>query len=139
LSVLVVDANPDSADSLCLLLDRWGHRPLAAYDQAVAWEVALNGRPDVVLLEVLLPGLDGWEWTRRVRAEPSLRQTLIIAVTVCGLPSDRKRSHAAGLDFHLLKPVDPELLRNILAEFAAERQGPEPQTRGGPQLAGVVG
>jgi CheY-like chemotaxis protein len=138
LSVLVVDgSNRDAADSLCLLLSLWGHRPFVTYDAASAWKVALRYRPDVVLLEVAMLGSDGWGWARRLLAEPSLRGTRVVAVTVCGRPGDRKKSHAAGLDPHLVKPVEPELLRDVLAGFAADGRPAADLEDGVPAVAEV--
>jgi DNA-binding response OmpR family regulator len=115
---LVVEDDRDTAESLCLLLDGWGHRPLAACDAAAAWEKALARRPDVVLLDIGLPGVDGWELARRLRAESGLDRAVVVAVTGHGTDADRKESEAAGIDDHLVKPVDPERLRRLLAALA---------------------
>jgi CheY-like chemotaxis protein len=122
LCVLAVDDNRDAADSLGLMLALWGHRPLVAYDPAAALSLALHERPDVVLLDLGLRGMDGWQLARRLRAEPGLGGISIIAVTGYGRPADGEKSREAGID-HLLKPVEPDLLQRLLAAHGAGRGG----------------
>jgi DNA-binding response OmpR family regulator len=122
LCVLAVEDNHDAADSLGLLLSLWGHRPLVAYDAASAWATALAARPDVVVLDLRLPDMSGWDLARRLRAEPSLTGVKLIAVTGCDRDADRRRSEAAGIDWHLIKPVDPELLRQVLTVCGLRRR-----------------
>jgi CheY-like chemotaxis protein len=114
LCVLVVDDGPDTAETWCFLLAQWGHRPLAAYDAAAAWAVAKSEKPDVVLLDIGLPGVDGWELARRLRAEPTLAGIQFIAVTGRHTKADHEKSAAAGFLGHLVKPVDPDYLRGLL-------------------------
>jgi CheY-like chemotaxis protein len=123
LCVLAVDDNPDAADSLGLMLALWGHRPLVAYESAAALSVALHERPDVVLLDIGLRGMDGWQLARRLRAEPRLGGIVLIAVTGHGRADDHERSRQAGIDHHLLKPVEPDLLQRLLAAYQAGRLG----------------
>jgi two-component system CheB/CheR fusion protein len=122
LCVLAVDDNRDAADSLGLLLSLWGHRPLVAYDAAGAWAAALGARPDVVVLDLRLPDMSGWDLARRLRAEPALNGVKLIAVTGCDRDADRSRSEAAGIDWHLIKPVEPELLRQVLTVCGLRRR-----------------
>jgi CheY-like chemotaxis protein len=117
LSVLAVDDNKDVASTLCLLLSAWGHRARMACDAAAAWQAALAERPDVVLLDLGLPDVDGWELARRLRAHPDLAGVVLIALTGHGHPADRARSREVGIDLHLLKPVEPELLQKLLAGY----------------------
>jgi two-component system CheB/CheR fusion protein len=126
LRVLAVDDHRDTTDSVCQMLTLWGHRPLAAYDSATALVTAVAERPDVALLDIGLPGMDGWELARRLRAEPTLEGILLVAVTGYGQAVDRERSLAAGFDHHLLKPVEPELLSRLLAAFCANGNRLEP-------------
>jgi CheY-like chemotaxis protein len=119
--VLVVDDNRDAADSLGLLLSMWGHRPLIAYDATNAWGLAVAHRPAAALLDLGLPGTDGWELAHRLRAEPTLADMKLIAVTGHGRDLDRTKSAEAGFDLHLLKPVDPELLQRLLVECGPQR------------------
>jgi CheY-like chemotaxis protein len=119
LCVLAVDDHRDTTDSVCQMLTLWGHRPLAAYDAATALATAVAERPDVALLDIGLPGMDGWELARRLRAVPGLEGIRLLAVTGYGQAVDRERSFAAGFDHHLLKPVEPKLLHRLLAAFCA--------------------
>jgi CheY-like chemotaxis protein len=121
LRVLVVDDYRDAADSLHTLLALWGHRPLTAYDPATALALAARQRPDVVLLELRLPGTDGWELARRLRSLPGLGAVGLVAVTGLGREVDRERSAAAGIDHHLVKPVEPALLEQVLADYQLRR------------------
>ena len=115
LRVLVVDDRPDAADTLALLLEVWGHRPLVAYNAVTALELSLSQRPDVVLLDVGLPGMDGREVARRIRRQPGMAGVLLVAVTGYGGETEQHSSQEAGFDLHLLKPIDPEPLRELLA------------------------
>ena len=112
--VLVVDDNVDSADMVAALLRRWGHDPKQAHNGLVALELAADFLPDVILLDIGLPGIDGYEVARRLRDIEATRGTRIIAVSGYGLESDRAKSAAAGIDSHLLKPVDFAELRRAL-------------------------
>ena len=114
--VLVVDDDADTADSLVLLLTLWGCRAAAAYDGRAAAGAALATRPDVVVLDLGLPGLDGYEVARRLRVAPGLEKVRLIAVSGFGREEDRERSRAAGFDHHLLKPVEPDVLRDLLTQ-----------------------
>jgi DNA-binding response OmpR family regulator len=122
--VLVVDDNRDAADTLGLMLSAWGHRPLVTYDPAEAWELAVTYRPDVGLLDIGLPGTSGWDLARRLRAEPSLAGMRLLAVTGYGTDRDRERSDEAGMDWHLVKPTDPDLLRRLLVVCGLRRGRP---------------
>jgi two-component system OmpR family response regulator len=129
LSVLVVDDYPDAADTLADLLHLYGHRVTVARTAAEALAAAEGHPPDVVVLELRLPDLDGWHLARRLRslAEWGGRRLLVIAATGCGMAEGRWRSAEAGVDLHLVKPADPALLTGLLARFAA---GPAPAGRG---------
>lgn len=115
LCVLVVDDNRDCADLLCKLVEVWGHYSFVAYDSAAALGVARTWPLDIVFLDLGLPGISGWELARRLRAEPGMEKVQLVAVTGLSQPAELQKSHEAGLDCHLLKPVDPELLRQMLA------------------------
>ncbi len=118
LRVLVADDNRYAADSVALLLRLAGHEVAVAYDGSEALDWVQGERPDVVLLDIGMPGLDGWELARRVRQLPWERRPLLVAVTGYGTDEDRRRSQAAGIDAHLTKPVDPDLILRLLAGFA---------------------
>ncbi len=115
LRVLVVDDDRDTADSFATLLKMWGYYPLVAYRSADALELSRDQQPDVVLLDIGLPGIDGYEVARRVRRQPGMAGAFLIAVTGYGQPGDHRVSRAAGFDLHLVKPVEPEELRGLLA------------------------
>jgi signal transduction histidine kinase/ActR/RegA family two-component response regulator len=113
--VLVVDDNRDSADTLGELLALWGHDVAVAHDGPGALEVAEARHPEVVLLDIGLPGVDGYEVARRIRASAQGNEPLLIALTGLGQEGDRRKSVEAGFDHHLAKPVDPEALRDLIA------------------------
>lgn len=115
LSVLVVDGNRDSGDSLAELLRLYGHRVRVAYDAGGALRA---DPPDVVVLELRLPGTDGWELARRMQDREVVRPSLYIALTTCATGEDSDRSEAAGIDLHLVKPVEPAVLVGVLRRFA---------------------
>jgi CheY-like chemotaxis protein len=119
LYVLVVDDDRDTVDSYRLLLSLWGHRTLVAYDAQTALEAARRERPDLVVLDLAMPGVDGWELARRLRATPGLEDVVLLAVSGYGHQAARGKSHAAGIDRHLIKPLAPEALQGLLAEHAA--------------------
>jgi DNA-binding response OmpR family regulator len=115
LRVLVVDDDRDMATSLTLLLRLWGHEAAAAHDARAALDVAIGLRPDVVLLDVGLPGgVDGCELARRLRRSPDAAGAQLWALTGRGGETARCRSLEAGCDRHLVKPVEPAELRRML-------------------------
>jgi two-component system, chemotaxis family, CheB/CheR fusion protein len=117
--VLVVDDNPDSTNSLAALVTLLGHDVDTAADGVEACEVAERVRPDVVLLDLGMPRLDGFAAAERIRATPWGARALLVAQTGWGREADRRRTAEAGFDHHLTKPIDPAALRRILAEAAA--------------------
>lgn len=113
--ILVVDDNVDAAQSMSMLLEMSGHDVSYAYDGASALKAALESTPDVVLLDIGLPGMDGFEVAQRMRAAPHTAKCTLIALTGYGRSEDRERSAVAGFDHHLVKPVDPNALEALLA------------------------
>jgi CheY-like chemotaxis protein len=113
--VLVIDDNRDQAESLGKLLSLMGHDVRLGYDGEEALRIAVEFRPDVALLDIGLPKLNGCEVARRMRSDPRVKHTLLLAQTGWGQEGDRKRTKEAGFDHHLLKPVDLAELRAILA------------------------
>lgn len=120
LTILVVDDNEDAADALALVLEAAGHRVFRARDGAGAVEAARENRPDVVLLDIGLPDLDGCEVAKRIQADVE-NPPHLVAVTGFGDSESARRVREAGFDRHLLKPVDFEQLDGILREAAGER------------------
>jgi PAS domain S-box-containing protein len=118
--VLVVDDDIDGATSLALVLRLRGHEVKVAHDGCTALEVARSFRPEVVLLDLALPGgLDGYEVARRLRREERLRDSLVVAVTGWGQEGDRRRAEEAEFDDFLVKPADPQALEAVLARCGA--------------------
>jgi len=120
LRVLVVDDNEDAAECLASLLDLAGHRTHLAHSGPDAVTSARAFTPDVVLLDIGLPGFDGYEVARRLHQELGERVPRLVAVTGFGADSDRKRSHEAGFDAHLVKPISTALLMKELAAVAGD-------------------
>jgi PAS domain S-box-containing protein len=112
--VLVVDDNRDAAETLGVLLRTWDLDVRLAYDGPSALKSADSFQPEVILLDIGLPGMDGYEVARQVRRRPGLERPLLIALTGYGQESDRRRSHEAGFDRHIVKPVDPEQLMALV-------------------------
>jgi CheY-like chemotaxis protein len=117
--ILVVDDNQDSAASLALLLKIYGHEAQTAHDGLEAVRAAEQFRPDVVLMDLGLPKLDGFEAARRIRERIWSAGLVLIALTGRDGEEDRSRSLAAGFDHHLVKPVDVAALTKLLAASAA--------------------
>ena len=117
--VLVVDDSEDAADSLALLLEMHGHQTRVAYSGPDALDAARAFEPHAVLLDIGLPGMDGYEVARRLR-EGEARGAVIIAVTGYGRAEDRTRALAAGCDYHLTKPVDPDDLEKLMEQSARD-------------------
>jgi CheY-like chemotaxis protein len=113
--VLVVDDNHDSADTMAELVRIWGYDVRTAHDGPAALDCARGFRPHVVLLDVGLPGMDGYELARRLRAE-GLAGDLLVSVTGYGQDEDRRKAQEAGFDHHLTKPVDPDTLLRVVRE-----------------------
>jgi len=119
LRVLVVDDNVDVAHSLTMLLEASGHGFRTAHDGPTALATALDYRPDVVLLDIGLPGMDGYEVAKKMRQQPDLKHVVLVAVSGYGHESDHRRSQEEGFDHHLVKPTDFGQLQQILATVKA--------------------
>jgi two-component system CheB/CheR fusion protein len=118
--LLIVDDNVDMAATLSVLLNLEGHDVRVAHDGAEALALADAFKPEVVLLDIGLPGMDGYEVARKLRGRPGLALRFLIALTGHGRDEDIQRSLQAGFDRHLVKPIDPPALRKILAEAARQ-------------------
>jgi len=117
LRILVVDDNHDAADSLCLLLKLAGAEAEAAYDGPAALAVVAIRRPQIVLLDLGMPGMDGYTVASRIRQDPRNRDLILIAMTGFGREEDRKRSAGAGFNDHLTKPADLKVLQSLICSF----------------------
>ena len=121
LRVLVVDDNVHAAQTMAMLVESLGHEVQTAYDGPVALETAINCRPHVVLLDIGLPGMNGYEIAKRIRQEPVVQNAVLAAVTGYGQQIDRQRSREAGFDHHLVKPADFAQVKQILATVSEKQ------------------
>jgi CheY-like chemotaxis protein len=112
--ILVADDLRDSADSLALVLRLAGHEVQTAHDGLEAVQAAAAFRPDVALLDIGMPKMNGYDAARHIRQQPWGKCTVLIALTGWGQPEDRRRTAEAGFDHHLVKPVEPKALENLL-------------------------
>ncbi len=113
--ILVVDDNVDAADSLAELIRMQGHEVRVAHDGISALDAVRGYQPSLVFLDIGMPEMDGFEVARRLRGMPGLQHTVVAALTGWGQHEDRRRSKAAGFDHHLVKPLDPDVLDELLA------------------------
>lgn len=118
--ILVVDDNHDSALSLAMMLSIMGHDTRTAHDGESAVATAESFLPDVVLLDIGLPKLNGYEVAQRIREKPWGKSMFLIAVTGWGQEEDRQRSSEVGLNVHMVKPVEPAALERLLSELRSD-------------------
>ena len=121
LRVMVVDDNVDAAEMLATLLEMNGHHVSVEYDGKCALARAAREHPQVILLDIGLPDIDGHELARQLRAAPATADAVLIALTGYGQPEDQKRAHEAGFDYHMVKPADLARLLELLAEVKEGR------------------
>jgi CheY-like chemotaxis protein len=119
LRVLVVDDNHDAAKSIAILLRTLGHDARVAHDGASAIQAALEFVPHVMLLDIGLPVIDGFQVAKRIRQEALLKNVVLVALTGYGQESDRQRTREAGFNHHLVKPADFANVQSILSAVAA--------------------
>jgi CheY-like chemotaxis protein len=112
--ILVVDDNADSAKAIGKLLQLEGHDVRCAFDGVSALAIAQQFGPHLVLLDISLPDIDGYEVLRRLREQGGASQPMVAAVTGFGLPQDRRRIQEAGFDHHLVKPFGPDVLKELI-------------------------
>jgi CheY-like chemotaxis protein len=117
LRILVIEDNVDAAETLCDLLTLFGHQAEFVHSGAAGVAVARQRRPDVVLCDIGLPEMDGYAVARQLRADPATAPVHLIAVTGYGREADRRQAAEAGFELHLVKPVGPEVLKQLLARF----------------------
>jgi CheY-like chemotaxis protein len=113
--VLIVDDNADALASLSMLIRTLGNETFSAQDGIEAVESAGNLRPDVILMDLGMPRINGYEAARRIREQPWGRDVLMVATTGWGKEEDRRRSSDAGFDCHLVKPIEVSAVRDLLA------------------------
>lgn len=114
LKVLVLEDHVDAAEVLRLTIARWGHDVVVAHDGRTAITLAEDYRPDVILLDIVVPHVHGYDVAREIRSRPWAGNTRLFAVTAWGQEPDRRMSAQAGIEHHFLKPVDTERLRQAL-------------------------
>ena len=119
--ILVVDDNHDSALSLAMMLSIMGHETRTAHDGESAVETAEKFLPEVILLDIGLPKLNGYEVAQRIREQAWGASMFLIAVTGWGQDEDRQRSSEVGLNVHMVKPVEPAALERLLAELRRDQ------------------
>jgi len=119
-SILVVDDGVSAADMLALFFKLEGYETCTAYDGIEALEVAEKNHPRIVFMDIGMPRMDGYEAARRLRQIPGCEHVILIALTGWGQESDREKTRLAGFDHHLVKPVEPGMLRSLLAELDIE-------------------
>jgi CheY-like chemotaxis protein len=134
--ILVADDNSDALESLATLLELGGHEVFSAANGALALESAERNLPEVALLDIGMPKLDGYEVARRIRAQPWGRRITLVALTGWGQESDRRRSGEAGFDSHLVKPLDLDKLTALLERLpVAVSHGQGADTTAGSSVA----
>jgi PAS domain S-box-containing protein len=112
--VLIVDDNVDAADSAALLLRMWGHQVHTVHDGLSVSQAVRDFRPEIILLDIGLPGMTGYEVAKHLRAQPALDSLVLAAMTGYGQDEDRRRSQEAGFNYHLTKPLDPSKLEALI-------------------------
>ena len=112
--VLIVEDNQDAGEMYRILIELAGHEVLLADNGTRGLELLKTARPDIALVDIGLPGMDGYELARRFRAEADGKGVLLVALTGYDSSGDRDRSRQAGFDLHLIKPVDPVVLTSLL-------------------------
>lgn len=117
--ILVVDDNEDAAMMMAAVLKAYGYEAVSAADGREALELVVRFLPAVALVDLGLPGMDGFELARRFKQLPECQEMRIVAVTGYGQDHDRRRSASAGFDAHLVKPVDTDQLTKLLREFTS--------------------
>ncbi len=117
--ILVVDDNRDAAMSLAVMLKLSGNETRTAHDGLEALDVAAAFKPDVVLLDIGMPKLNGYDTAARLRRQSWGKNVMLVALTGWGQEDDKRRSLEAGFDFHMVKPVDPAALEKLLSGFQA--------------------
>jgi CheY-like chemotaxis protein len=124
LRVLVVDDDADTRETLARLVRAWGHEAVSAEDGLAALRAAAASPPDVVLLDLRLPRVDGYEVARRLHQRATPKRPFVITLTGSGAAEARRRAAEAGADVHLLKPADPGVLERLLGRMGQILAGP---------------
>ena len=121
LRILVADDNRDNADSCCMLLQMSGHHVRAAYSGREALEIGADLAPHIVLLDIVMPEMSGYEAARAIRATKWGEGVVLVAITGHSMVEDKRKALEAGFDYHFAKPVDIESLQQVIARCRAQR------------------
>ena len=113
--VVIVEDNYDAAEALTMLLELFGHQPTIVADGLAAIDAVRDGGFDIALVDIGLPGIDGYEVARRIRMLPNAKTMMLVALTGYGQETDKQRALSAGFDQHLTKPVQIERLQTLLS------------------------
>ena len=116
-TILVIEDNPESLQLLAYLLSMAGHETLTAADGEEGLRLALGARPDLILCDIQLPGIDGHEVARQLKASGECSSIPLVAVTAYSMPGDRENAMAAGFDGYLTKPIDPATILGQVDAF----------------------
>ena len=116
--VLVVDDQPDMADCVALLVEALGHQARAVYDGDTALRIARSEAPDIMFVDIGMPGTNGYDVARQLRESADRPRIRLVALTGYGRDEDRRRALASGFDLHLTKPVSDATLRSVLSDLA---------------------
>ncbi|MFI5398062.1 MAG: response regulator [Candidatus Binatia bacterium] len=119
LRVLVVEDNEDVARSIAMLLELWGHKAQVVHEAQSALNAAETHHPEVVLMDIGLPGMDGYQIAKQLRQQQGGEKVVLVALTGFGEDEDRRRSSEAGFNHHLVKPVDPDVLQQFLSNLVS--------------------
>ena len=117
--VLVVEDDPDSLELMTYLFHAFGHEAIGAGKGDEALALALSARPDLILCDLRLPGMDGFELLSRIKSDPFLKSIPVVAVTAYAMPGDRERVMSAGFQGYVTKPIDPVTFVRQAEEFSA--------------------
>ncbi len=126
--VLMVEDNPDSAETLGMILELLGHHVRVVHDGVAALDAARANVPDIVLIDIGLPGMNGYEVAEAMRRDPQLGRIVLVALTGYGRPEDKARAMAAGFDYHLVKPVDVEALGDLVGRLGTSAPAGRPDS-----------
>lgn len=128
--ILVIEDNPTNLELLMFLLRASGHRPVAARDGVTGLRLAVDTLPDLIICDIQLPTIDGYEVARRIKHDQRLRPVTLIAVTACAMPADRERSLEAGFDGYITKPISPYTFCEELSRFLSSANSQTPAVAG---------
>lgn len=122
LRVLIIEDNLDAAEGLATLLELWRHQVQVVHDGVAALNVLETSEPEVILLDIGLPGLDGYQVAAELQKDGRLSRALVVAMTGYGQEEDRRRSQEVGIQHHFVKPIQPAQLKSLLDDFNLTRR-----------------